>query len=144
MRAPSNCRNLTVLYQFEIGGISIVRGLGISALGKNIANGSVQNSVSRFASYCRCVASSRLSKGKQKGEHNHKTGNAYLVWAFVERRPQHHPLSQGRAPFLPAQACPTQRRAGDQSVSPQAGVGGTEPLRATCDNVPFDDRRLFG
>ena len=37
-----------------------------------------------YASYCRCVASRRLSNGKKKGENNGKCGNKYLAWAFVE------------------------------------------------------------
>jgi len=37
-----------------------------------------------FASYCRTVASKRLSNGKKKGENNPKCGNKYLAWAFVE------------------------------------------------------------
>ena len=37
-----------------------------------------------YASYCRCVASSRISNGKKKGENNQKCGNKYLSWAFVE------------------------------------------------------------
>ena len=38
----------------------------------------------RFASYARCVDSSRTSNGKKKGEGNTKNGNKYLSWAFVE------------------------------------------------------------
>lgn len=38
----------------------------------------------RFASYCRCVKSVRQSNQKKKGENNHKCGNTYLAWAFVE------------------------------------------------------------
>lgn len=37
-----------------------------------------------FASYARCVSSSRWSNGKKKGEGNRKNGNRYLAWAFVE------------------------------------------------------------
>ena len=37
-----------------------------------------------FASYARCVDSTRLSNGKKKGQGNVKNGNAYLAWAFVE------------------------------------------------------------
>ena len=37
-----------------------------------------------FASYCRTVASKRLSNGKKKGDNNQKCGNKYLAWAFVE------------------------------------------------------------
>lgn len=41
-------------------------------------------SVGDFASYCRCVRSERLSNGKKKGAANHKNGNPYLAWAFLE------------------------------------------------------------
>jgi len=37
-----------------------------------------------FASYARCVDSTRTSNGKKKGEGNTKNGNKYLAWAFVE------------------------------------------------------------
>ena len=40
--------------------------------------------VGRFASYARCVSSSRWSNGKKKGKGNRKNGNRYLSWAFVE------------------------------------------------------------
>jgi len=40
--------------------------------------------VGHFASYCRCVASQKLSNGKRKGQGNVKNGNKYLAWAFVE------------------------------------------------------------
>lgn len=38
----------------------------------------------RFASYCRCVGSKKVSNGKTKGYNNRKNGNRYLAWAFVE------------------------------------------------------------
>jgi transposase len=37
-----------------------------------------------YASYCRCVASARISNSKSKGKGNNKNGNKYLAWAFVE------------------------------------------------------------
>ncbi len=40
--------------------------------------------VGRYASYCRCVESKRLSNAKKKGENNRKNGNKYLGWAFIE------------------------------------------------------------
>jgi transposase len=40
--------------------------------------------VGHFASYARCVSSSRWSNGKKKGSGNRKNGNKYLAWAFVE------------------------------------------------------------
>jgi len=38
----------------------------------------------QFASYCRCMASQRLSNGKVKGHGKTKNGHKYLAWAFVE------------------------------------------------------------
>lgn len=40
--------------------------------------------VGRYASYCRCVNSARLSNGRKKGEGNTRNGNKYLAWAYVE------------------------------------------------------------
>jgi transposase len=40
--------------------------------------------VGNFASYGRCVSSTRMSNDKKKGEGNRKNGNKYLSWAFVE------------------------------------------------------------
>lgn len=37
-----------------------------------------------YASYCRCVGSTKLSNGKTKGKGNTKNGNKWLAWAFVE------------------------------------------------------------
>ncbi len=40
--------------------------------------------VGHYASYCRCVRSTRVSNGRAKGEGNRKNGNKYLAWAYVE------------------------------------------------------------
>ena len=40
--------------------------------------------VGNYASYARCVDSTRTSNGKKKGSGNTKNGNKYLCWAFVE------------------------------------------------------------
>jgi len=40
--------------------------------------------VGDYSSYCRCVRSTRISNGKNKGEGNRKNGNKYLSWAYVE------------------------------------------------------------
>jgi transposase len=40
--------------------------------------------VGDYASYCRCVASTRISNAKKKGENNSHNGNPYLAWAYVE------------------------------------------------------------
>jgi transposase len=41
-------------------------------------------SVGHSASYCRCVDSTKLSKGKRKGLGNVKNGHPYLAWASME------------------------------------------------------------
>jgi hypothetical protein len=40
--------------------------------------------VGQYASYCRCVGSTKVSNGKRKGQGNTKNGNTYLAWAFGE------------------------------------------------------------
>lgn len=65
----------------SVPGIGKILGLTIM-----LETGDIQrfNSAGNFASYCRCVASQRMSNGKKKGENNTKSGNRYLSWAFVE------------------------------------------------------------
>jgi transposase len=38
----------------------------------------------RYASYCRCVSSQKVSNDKTKGSGNKRNGNRYLAWAFME------------------------------------------------------------
>jgi transposase len=40
--------------------------------------------VGNYASYCRCVNSTKISNGKRKGQGNGKNGNPYLGWAYME------------------------------------------------------------
>ena len=40
--------------------------------------------VGQWASYCRCVNSTKLSKGKRKGQGKTKNGNTYVAWACIE------------------------------------------------------------
>jgi transposase len=40
--------------------------------------------VGQWASYCRCVTSTKLSNGKHKGQGNTKNGNTYVAWACIE------------------------------------------------------------
>jgi transposase len=64
-----------------VSGIGSILGLTIM-----LETGDIRRfaTVGRFASYCRCVASKRISNKKRKGEGNRKNGNKYLAWAFVE------------------------------------------------------------
>jgi transposase len=43
--------------------------------------------VGHYASYCRCVDSTKISNGKRKGTGNVKNGNPYLAWAYMEAAP---------------------------------------------------------
>ena len=42
------------------------------------------STVGQYASYCRCVQSTKISNGKRKGQGNVKNGNPYLAWAYME------------------------------------------------------------
>ncbi len=67
--------------------LKTVPGIGIIlALTIMLETGDIQRfeKVGNYASYCRCVGSTRLSNGKKKGVGNAKNGNRYLSWAFVE------------------------------------------------------------
>lgn len=64
-----------------------VPGIGqILALTIMLETGDIRRfrSVGKFASYCRCVGSEKLSNNKKKGEGNRKNGNRYLAWAYIE------------------------------------------------------------
>ncbi len=71
----------------EYAALQTVPGIGfILALTILLETGPVQRfaKIGNYASYCRCVGTTRLSNGKQKGKGNAKNGNRYLSWAFIE------------------------------------------------------------
>ena len=71
----------------EFGGLLSLPGIGeILGLTIMLEVGEIGRflEVGNYASYCRCVRSTRLSNGKSKGEGNRKNGNKYLAWAYVE------------------------------------------------------------
>lgn len=71
--------------EFEI--LQTIRGIGkILGLTIMLETGDIHRfaSAGNFASYCRCVDSTRTSNGKKKGSGNAKAGNKYLSWAFSE------------------------------------------------------------
>jgi transposase len=64
-----------------------VKGIGpILAQTITLETGDVRRfpAVGNYASYCRCVDSTKLSNGKRKGTGNVKNGNPYLGWAYME------------------------------------------------------------
>jgi len=97
-------------------------------------------SAGKFASYCRCVKSSRKSNGKNKGSGNRKNGNRYLSWAFAEaatfavrfssRIKKYH--QKKKAKRAPAVAC--------NAVAHKLARACYHILR---DSVPFDIDRAF-
>ena len=67
--------------------LQTIRGIGkILGLTIMLETGDIHRfaNAGKFASYCRCVDSTRTSNGKKKGEGNAKAGNKYLSWAFSE------------------------------------------------------------
>ena len=68
-------------YLLTMPGIGDILGLTIML---EVGDISRFSTVGRYASYCRCVKSERLSNQKKKGEGNRKNGNKYLAWAYVE------------------------------------------------------------
>lgn len=70
---------------FEV--LQTIKGIGkILGLTIMLETGDIHRfaSAGNFASYCRCVDSTRISNGKKKGAGNAKAGNKYLSWAFSE------------------------------------------------------------
>ena len=71
----------------EYAALKTVPGIGIVlALTIMLETGPIERfaKVGNYASYCRCVGTTRLSNGKRKGKGNAKNGNRYLSWAVVE------------------------------------------------------------
>ena len=66
----------------EYATLKTVPGIGIIlALTIMLETGPIERfaKVGNYASYCRCVGTTRLSNGKQKGKGNAKNGNRYLL-----------------------------------------------------------------
>ena len=96
--------------------------------------------VGHFASYCRCVDSSRTSNERKKGENNVKNGNPYLAWAFFEAA--HFAIQ-----FLPVAKRFYERKAAQRNPI-LAMKALAHKLARACyyimrDKVPFDAARLF-
>jgi transposase len=71
----------------EYQGLLTVPGIGQAlALTIMLETGDIArfDEVGNYASYARCVGSTRISNNKRKGSGNRKNGNKYLAWAFVE------------------------------------------------------------
>jgi len=64
-----------------------VQGIGtILAQTMTLETGAISRfpTVGHYASYCRCVDSTKISNSKRKGTGNVKNGHPYLAWAYME------------------------------------------------------------
>jgi transposase len=97
--------------------------------------------VGNYASYCRCLRSTKISNGTRKGQGNAKNGNPYLEWAYME-------AAQFAIRFSPKVQRFYQRKAAKSHLmSARKSVAHT--LARACfysmrDLVPFDVNKAFG
>jgi transposase len=96
--------------------------------------------VGQFASYARCVGSSRWSNGKKKGEGNRKNGNKYLAWAFVEAT--HHSIrfSERIRRYYDRKKAKTNGAVATKAVAHKLARACYHMLR---DQVPFKEELAF-
>lgn len=96
--------------------------------------------VGQFASYARCVSSSRWSNNKKKDEGNRRNGNKYLAWAFIE------------AAHFAVRFSERIRRYYERKKAKKNGAVATKAvahkLARACyhvmrDQVPFEEERAF-
>lgn len=99
--------------------------------------------VGKYASYCRCVDSTKLSNGKRKGTGNVKNGNPYLAWAYME-------AAQFAMRFQPeAQRFYQRKLAKSRNNVVLARKAVAHKLSRACyymmrDLVPFEATKAFG
>jgi transposase len=96
--------------------------------------------VGQWASYCRCVNSTKLSNGKRKGQGNTKNGNKYLAWAFIEAANfavRYYPDIQR---FYQRKKSKTQGVVAIKAVAHKLARACYYVLR---DQVPFDIKKAF-
>lgn len=96
--------------------------------------------VGRYASYCRCVNSQRLSNGKAKGQNNTRNGNKYLGWAFVELA--HSIIRHNKTAHRFYQRKRAQRN-GALATKALAHKMARACYYVMRDQVPFDETKLF-
>jgi transposase len=100
-------------------------------------------SVGNYASYCRCVDSTKISNGKRKGTGNVKNGNPDLAWAYME-------AAQFALRFQPAAQRFYQRKlAQSRNNTVLARKAVAHKLSRACyyimrDLVPFEATKAFG
>ena len=97
--------------------------------------------VGDYASYCRCVASTRISNAKKKGENNRYNGNPYLAWAFVEAATYAARYYRQAARFVERKTAQVNRTLAIKALAHKLARACYYVLR---DQVRFEPARLFG
>ena len=97
--------------------------------------------VGQYASYCRCVSSSRWSNAKKKGEGNRKNGNKYLAWAYVEAAHFAARFNERVRRFYQRKKAQTNGIVAVKATAHKLARACYYVLR---DQVPFDVERAFG
>lgn len=97
--------------------------------------------VGDYASYCRCVDSTKVSNGKRKGQGHGKTGHPYLAWAYAEAA--HFAIR------LPPSVQRYDQRKQTKTRVPVAHKTVAHQLAQACypmmrQQVPFDAAKAFG
>lgn len=96
--------------------------------------------VGNFASYARCVDSTRWSNGKKKGAGNRKNGNKYLAWAFVEAAHYAVRYNERIRSFYQRKLAKTNKFVAAKAVAHKLARACYHMLK---DQTPFDEARAF-
>jgi len=96
--------------------------------------------VGNYASYCRCVRSTRISNGKSKGEGNRKNGNKYLAWAYVEAANYALRFYPEVSRYYHRKAAQTNRIVAIKAISHKLARASYYMMR---DEVVYDSEKLF-
>jgi transposase len=97
--------------------------------------------IGNYASYCRCVGSTKISNGKRKGQGNVNNGNPYLEWASMEAAQFAIRFSPTVQRFYQRQQVKSHLRVARKAVAHKLARAGYDLMR---DLVPFDVHKAFG
>ena len=96
--------------------------------------------VGNFASYCRCVGSTKLSNGKKKGTGNAKNGNKYLSWSFVEAANFAIRFYEPARRYYQRKMAKTKRVVAIKALAHKLARASYYVMR---DQVPFDPAKIY-
>jgi transposase len=97
--------------------------------------------VGNYASYCRCVGSTKISNGKRKGQGNVKNGNPYLEWAYMEAAQFAIRFSPTVQRFYQRKLAKSHRMIARKAVAHKLARACYYVMR---DLVPFEVHKAFG